>query len=398
MVISQPHYQNFRVQSGYTQRGWLGYKMDHGERTVEKPATSLKVDHVIELPCQQLNGNRRYRRRVSLPDQLVPPGGEIYYLLEYKSYPNMDYRQRALLLAQEAAEAAAAAQAVAAPQDVAALQAVAAGQGDEDQGDAAVAAGQGDEDQGDAAVAAAQGDEGQDDADHSSSDDTYVPNEDEDYDLIWIPMLRTMLGLSSTCKWLSYQGYKDTLTEVQVLRVNYSAESKKREALESHITDHITRGIAATSVCLWIWGRVIKLPYDICFGKVSGRSSEPEGRAGKWQVRSSRLLSMKEEEEKEIHRKLQNAENECNLKLNWPAERKTREKHASMLYKLVLPAYLQTSFRGKLISNPLLDPPVNCLPVHGFIVSCPSEDHEGEAGPAAKGLHLDPACGDAEAK
>nr|CAB3498419.1 unnamed protein product [Digitaria exilis] len=69
---------------------------------------------------------------------------------------------------------------------------------------------------------------------------------------------------------LLLKGYKDTLTEVQVLRVNYSAESKKREALESHITDHITRG------------------------KVSGRSSEPEGRAGKWQVRSSRLLSMKE--------------------------------------------------------------------------------------------------------
>ncbi|GJN19000.1 hypothetical protein PR202_gb06227 [Eleusine coracana subsp. coracana] len=33
------------------------------------------------------------------------------------------------------------------------------------------------------------------------------------------------------------QGYKNALTEVQSLRVNYSTESKKCEALESHITD-----------------------------------------------------------------------------------------------------------------------------------------------------------------
>lgn len=33
------------------------------------------------------------------------------------------------------------------------------------------------------------------------------------------------------------QGYKDSLMEVQALRVNYSSESKKREALESHIAD-----------------------------------------------------------------------------------------------------------------------------------------------------------------
>ncbi|XP_062224070.1 protein At-4/1-like isoform X1 [Phragmites australis] len=33
------------------------------------------------------------------------------------------------------------------------------------------------------------------------------------------------------------QGYKDALMEVQALRVNYSTESKKREVLESRITD-----------------------------------------------------------------------------------------------------------------------------------------------------------------
>ncbi|KAM0872294.1 hypothetical protein ACQ4PT_038821 [Festuca glaucescens] len=33
------------------------------------------------------------------------------------------------------------------------------------------------------------------------------------------------------------QGYKDAIMEAQALRVNYSSESKKREALESHIAD-----------------------------------------------------------------------------------------------------------------------------------------------------------------
>jgi hypothetical protein len=45
----------------------------------------------------------------------------------------------------------------------------------------------------------------------------------------------------------SEQGYKDALMEVQASRVNCSAESKKREALESHITD-LKRGITETSV------------------------------------------------------------------------------------------------------------------------------------------------------
>lgn len=35
----------------------------------------------------------------------------------------------------------------------------------------------------------------------------------------------------------SKQGYKDALMEVQALRVNCSTEFKRREALESHITD-----------------------------------------------------------------------------------------------------------------------------------------------------------------
>ncbi|KAM0838896.1 hypothetical protein ACQ4PT_060678 [Festuca glaucescens] len=33
------------------------------------------------------------------------------------------------------------------------------------------------------------------------------------------------------------EGYKDAIMEAQALRVNYSSESKKREALESHIAD-----------------------------------------------------------------------------------------------------------------------------------------------------------------
>lgn len=47
------------------------------------------------------------------------------------------------------------------------------------------------------------------------------------------------------------QGYKDALTTVQSLRVNYSTESKKCEALESHLT-YLKRGYQniVTSACL----------------------------------------------------------------------------------------------------------------------------------------------------
>ena len=37
--------------------------------------------------------------------------------------------------------------------------------------------------------------------------------------------------------FFSEQGYKDALMEVQALRVNCNTEFKRREALESHITD-----------------------------------------------------------------------------------------------------------------------------------------------------------------
>ena len=42
------------------------------------------------------------------------------------------------------------------------------------------------------------------------------------------------------------QGYKDAITEAQALRVNFSSESKKREALESHIAD-LKRGLTEIS-------------------------------------------------------------------------------------------------------------------------------------------------------
>jgi hypothetical protein len=42
------------------------------------------------------------------------------------------------------------------------------------------------------------------------------------------------------------QGYKDAIMEAQALRVNYSSESKKREALESHIAD-LKRGLTEIS-------------------------------------------------------------------------------------------------------------------------------------------------------
>ncbi|KAF8677031.1 hypothetical protein HU200_046489 [Digitaria exilis] len=99
------------------------------------------------------------------------------------------------------------------------------------------------------------------------------------------------------------QGYKDALMEVQALRVNYSSESKKREALELHVTDlkrdnERLRGLYTetlyrfTNQCLGIWDCVIKF-YHITYALVKFHA-EAQHLKEELEKANSRLLSMEE--------------------------------------------------------------------------------------------------------
>ncbi|KAL6888665.1 hypothetical protein ACP4OV_009691 [Aristida adscensionis] len=87
------------------------------------------------------------------------------------------------------------------------------------------------------------------------------------------------------------KGYKDALMEVQTLRVNYSTESKKCEALESHIADlkkdneRLRRLYTET---------LFKFTNQVKFRAESQSLKEELEKA------NSRLLSMEEEHKKEI--------------------------------------------------------------------------------------------------
>ncbi|KAL6629828.1 hypothetical protein ACP70R_029593 [Stipagrostis hirtigluma subsp. patula] len=87
------------------------------------------------------------------------------------------------------------------------------------------------------------------------------------------------------------QGYKDALMEVQALRVNYSTESKKREALESHIADlkrdneRLRRLYTET---------LFKFTNQVKFRAESQSLKEELEKA------NNRLLSMEEEHKREI--------------------------------------------------------------------------------------------------
>ena len=99
------------------------------------------------------------------------------------------------------------------------------------------------------------------------------------------------------------QGYKDALAEVQALRVSCSSESKKREALESHITDlkkdneRLRRLYTET---------LFKFTNQIKYHTEAQSLKEELGKA------NSRLLSMEEEHKREIEQLKHDNEMNCN--------------------------------------------------------------------------------------
>ncbi|OEL34656.1 Protein At-4/1 [Dichanthelium oligosanthes] len=99
------------------------------------------------------------------------------------------------------------------------------------------------------------------------------------------------------------QGYKDALMEVQALRVNYSAESKKREALQSHITD-LKRDNE----------RLRRLYTETLFKFTNQVKFHVEAQSLKEELEkaNSRLLSMKEEHKREVEQLKHNNEMDSN--------------------------------------------------------------------------------------
>ncbi|GJM90202.1 hypothetical protein PR202_ga06460 [Eleusine coracana subsp. coracana] len=87
------------------------------------------------------------------------------------------------------------------------------------------------------------------------------------------------------------QGYKNALTEVQSLRVNYSTESKKCEALESHITDLKKDN-----------DRLRRMYTETLFKFTNQVKFHAESRSLKEELEKAncRLLSMEEEHKREI--------------------------------------------------------------------------------------------------
>ncbi|CAN6271417.1 unnamed protein product [Urochloa humidicola] len=99
------------------------------------------------------------------------------------------------------------------------------------------------------------------------------------------------------------QGYKDALMEVQTLRVNYSTESKKREALESHIAD-LKRDNE----------RLRRLYTETLFKFTNQVKFHAEAQSLKEELEkaNSRLLSMEEEHKKEVEQLKHNSEMNSN--------------------------------------------------------------------------------------
>lgn len=99
------------------------------------------------------------------------------------------------------------------------------------------------------------------------------------------------------------QGYKDALMEAQALRVDCNSESKKREALESHIADlnrdneRLRRLYTET---------LFKFTNKMKFHTESQNLKEELGKA------NSRLLSMEEEHKREIEQLKHANEMSCN--------------------------------------------------------------------------------------
>ncbi|KAM0838895.1 hypothetical protein ACQ4PT_060678 [Festuca glaucescens] len=111
------------------------------------------------------------------------------------------------------------------------------------------------------------------------------------------------------------EGYKDAIMEAQALRVNYSSESKKREALESHIAD-LKRGrrIELDILCCADNERLRKLYTETLFKFTNQVKFHAECQNLKEELgkANGRLLSMEEEYKREIEQLKHDSEMNCN--------------------------------------------------------------------------------------
>ncbi|KAM0838894.1 hypothetical protein ACQ4PT_060678 [Festuca glaucescens] len=109
------------------------------------------------------------------------------------------------------------------------------------------------------------------------------------------------------------EGYKDAIMEAQALRVNYSSESKKREALESHIAD-LKRGLTENSTFSHNNERLRKLYTETLFKFTNQVKFHAECQNLKEELgkANGRLLSMEEEYKREIEQLKHDSEMNCN--------------------------------------------------------------------------------------
>ncbi|XP_051195132.1 protein At-4/1 isoform X1 [Lolium perenne] len=111
------------------------------------------------------------------------------------------------------------------------------------------------------------------------------------------------------------QGYKDAIMEAQALRVNYSSESKKRKALESHIAD-LKRGrrIELDILCCADNERLRKLYTETLFKFTNQVKYHTECQNLKEELgkANGRLLSMEEEYKQEIEQLKHDSERNSN--------------------------------------------------------------------------------------
>lgn len=129
------------------------------------------------------------------------------------------------------------------------------------------------------------------------------------------------------------QGYKDALMQVQILRVNCSTEFKRREALESHITDlkkdneRLRRQYTET---------LFKVTNQVKFRAEAQSLKEELDKA------NSRLLSMEEEHKRETEQLKHSSEMNINAlenKLSHALVQQARDEAAMKQLKLELSAH-----------------------------------------------------------
>ncbi|XP_066317879.1 protein At-4/1 [Miscanthus floridulus] len=129
------------------------------------------------------------------------------------------------------------------------------------------------------------------------------------------------------------QGYKDALMEVQALRVNCSTEFKRREALESHITDLKKDN-----------ERLRRLYTETLFKFTNQVKFHAEAQSLKEELEkaNSRLLSMEEEHKRETEQLKHSSEMNSNAlenKLSHALVQQARDEAAMKQLKLELSAH-----------------------------------------------------------